>query len=138
MLLVNATSRIFFFLHPKSNPVDGLCVGGPGVFACSSLQMSAGDMICHADSQPRCLLDYRWPAKRLTLKRSRPRRWQWWEHYPPPPLPVYNGSSCDRWPVYLWSPATTKPDTHTVTHTTIQRKGFYEGLETHSAPQETP
>lgn len=91
MLLVNATSRIFFFLHPKSNPVDGLCVGGPGVFACSSLQMSAGDMICHADSQPRCLLDYRWPAKRLTLKRSRPRRWQWWEHYPPPPLPVYNG-----------------------------------------------
>lgn len=57
MLLVNATSRIFFFLHPKSNPVDGLCVGGPGVFACSSLQMSAGDMICHADSQPAvCLI----------------------------------------------------------------------------------
>ncbi|CAB1441855.1 unnamed protein product [Pleuronectes platessa] len=39
----------------------------------------------------RCLLDYRWPAKRLTRKRSRPRRWQRWEHYPPPPLPVYNG-----------------------------------------------
>lgn len=47
------------------------------------------DLSCRQPA--RCRLDYRWPAKRLTLKRSRPRRWQWWEHYPPPPLPVYNG-----------------------------------------------
>lgn len=115
MLFVNATSRIFFFLHPKSNPVDGLCVGGPGVFACSSLQMSAGDMICHADSQPAVGL----------ITTGQPNAWPSSGRGPGSgsggsiihlhPCLCIMAASCDRWPVYLWSPATTKPDTHTHT-----------------------
>lgn len=111
-----ATSRIFFFLHPKSNPIDGLCVGGPGVFACSSLQMSAGDMICHADSQPAVGL----------ITAGQPNAWPSSGRGPGGgsggsiihlhPCLCIMAASCDRWPVYLWSPAATKPDTHTDAH----------------------
>lgn len=87
-----------------------------------------------------CRLDYRWPAKCLTRERSRPQRWQRWEHYPPPPLPVYNGHS-------VWSMACVPvdPGSYWATHThtsanalTHKQPASHKGQETRGAPQETP
>ncbi len=121
------------FASRKQTSRLGVC-GWFGVFACLCVQMNASDVICHTDRQPAVGL----------ITAGQPNAWPASGRGPGSgsggsiihlhPCLCIMAAPCDRWPVYLWSPAATKPDTHTHTQPT----GSHKGQETHGAPQETP
>jgi len=127
-------STFHLLQHYKGKPVGWACV--VGVFASRCVQMSVSDVICHADRQPAvCLITVgqpnAWPSSGWG-----PGGGSGGSIIHLHPCLCVMVPPCDRWPVYLWSPAATKADAHT--HSLIQPAGFHKGLETHSAPQETP
>lgn len=125
-----------FFSHHESKPVDLVC--GLVVCTCSCVQTSVSDVICHADRQPAVGL----------ITAGQPNAWPASGRGPGGgsggsiihlhPCLCIMAALCDRWPVYLWSPAATKPDAHTHTHSPIEPTSSHKGQETHGAPQETP
>lgn len=112
-----STSFMCFFLHHRTSGLERacVCVDGKGVSACLRVQMSVSDVICHADRQPAVGLitagqPNAWPASGRG-----PRGGSGGSIIHLHPCLCIMAAPCDRWPVYLWSPAATEPDSHTHT-----------------------